>query len=99
MRDIVRGIWPSMLSDPVGVPRTFLALDPGCAAFAATLGFVVKPFHGNKHRCAASAATPPSSCAIVLQRDQGTHTMLGDSTRCPDILIVQWTIDSRLTNQ
>ncbi|MFY7877955.1 MAG: hypothetical protein ACOVQM_21030 [Pirellula sp.] len=41
MRDIVRGIWPSMLSDPVGVPYTFLALDPGCAALAAPLGFVV----------------------------------------------------------
>ena len=26
-----------------------LALNPGCAAFAATLGSVVKPFHGDKH--------------------------------------------------
>ncbi len=52
-----------------------LAVDPGCAAFAATLGFVVKPFHGDKHRCAAFAATALPSHAIVLQRDNRTHTM------------------------
>ncbi len=70
-------------------PAHLLALDPGCAAFAATLGFVVKPFHGNKHRCAAFASTPSSSRAIVLQRDNRTHTMRGVSTRRTDILIGQ----------
>ncbi len=38
-------------------PAHLLAFDPGCAAFAATLGCVVKPFHGDKHRCAALLAT------------------------------------------
>ena len=56
-------------------PAQRMALDPGCAAFATTLGFVVKPFHGDKHRCAGFAATPLPSRAIVLQRHNRTHTM------------------------
>ncbi len=39
--------------EPRWGPAHLLALDPGCAAFAATLGFVVKPFHGDKPKCAA----------------------------------------------
>ena len=79
-------------------PAHFLALDPGCAAYAATLGFVVKPFHGDKHRCAVFASTQTSR-AIVLQPDKQTHTMLGDSTDGTDIRIDQYEIDSELTNQ
>ena len=52
-------------------PAHLLALDPGCAAFAATLGFVVKPFHGEKHRCGAFAPPlcprVPSCCGVTTE--------------------------------
>ena len=46
--------------------------------------------------CHASTQT---SRAIVLQRDNRSHTMLVDSTRGTDILIGQYKIDSELTIQ
>ena len=44
-------------------------------------------------------ASTLTSRAVVLQRDNQTHTMSDNSTRGTDILIDQHTIDSELTNQ
>jgi hypothetical protein len=44
-------------------------------------------------------ASTQTSRAVVLQRDNQTHTMNDNSTRGTDILIDQYTIDSELTNQ
>jgi hypothetical protein len=44
-------------------------------------------------------ASTRTSRAIVLHRDNQTHTMSDNSTRGTDILIDQYKIDSELTNQ
>jgi hypothetical protein len=81
---------------PCWGPAHRLAFDPGCAAFAATLGFVVKPFHGDKHRCAALPVTPPSSRAIVLQPDHRTHTTLVQASlgKYSQRMVTKWKVDS-----
>ncbi|MFN9640555.1 MAG: hypothetical protein ACK56W_11120 [Pirellula sp.] len=44
-------------------------------------------------------ASTQTSRAVVLQCDNQDHTMDDTSTRCTDILIDQYKIDSELTNQ
>ena len=44
-------------------------------------------------------ASTQTSRAVVLPRDNQTHTMSHNSTRGTDILIDQYTIDSELTDQ